>query len=115
MLFFLFVQNHESRESQEWSSLSPTLRSQDTKILSRVSCRRHLGHAFGLLLNTKHLCTENELGQGMCGDVGSPLITQNKEIVGIASWRSMACGMGYPDVYTRVFTHLNWIWSNLVD
>lgn len=52
----------------------------------------------------------------MCiGDVGSLLITKNREIVGIASWRGSNCGSGSPDVYTRVFPHLNWIWENIID
>lgn len=79
-------------------------------------CRRHLGHVNGLLLNDGHLCTSLRRGQGMCiGDVGSPLITKYGELVGIASWRSAGCGSGEPDVYTRIYTHLSWIWSNILE
>lgn len=91
------------------------LRAQEINVLTRTSCRRHLGHVNGLLLHTKNICTQNRNGQGICvGDIGSPLVTRNKEIVGIASWRMKSCGMGYPDVYTRVFAHLEWIWGNLI-
>lgn len=102
--------------SHDENELSEMLRSQDVNILNRKSCRRYLGHVNGMLLNEKQLCTGNRDDMGMCvGDVGSPLISQNREIVGIASWRGFACGKGYPDVYTRVYSHLNWIWSNLID
>lgn len=70
----------------------------------------------GLLLSEGNLCTELRNGQGMCtGDVGSPLITKNGELVGIASWQGSGCGRGYPDVYTRLYPHIAWIWSNLIE
>lgn len=91
------------------------LRSQKSFLLNRTSCRRHLGHVNGLLLREQHLCTEPLVNEGICmGDIGNPLITSNKEIVGIASWkRSSDCGNGYPNVYTRVFFHLPWIYRVL--
>lgn len=111
----IFVFNEQMVDSQEDMELSPILRSQNIYVLSRRSCRRHLGHVNGKLLNEKEICTQNRNGQGMCvGDMGSPLISVNREIVGIASWRGMACGNGFPDVYTRVYSHLNWIWSILI-
>lgn len=99
---------------------SEILRFQKTSVLQRVSCRRHLGRVNGLLLNENHLCTGIREGEGMChGDIGSPLITKDGQLVGIASWRhSNGCGLGYhihPDVYTRIFPYKNWIWSNIID
>lgn len=103
-------------DSDENIELSQTLRSQESHILARQSCRRHLGRVNGLLLNDNHLCTSVRNGEGMCiGDVGSPLISKNGELIGIASWRGFACGLGYPDVYTRIYIHQSWIWDNLID
>lgn len=39
---------------------------------------------------------------------GGPLISIDKSLVGIVSW-VIPCGMGFPDVYTDVFPHLDWI------
>lgn len=41
------------------------------------------------------------------GDSGGPLVVNN-EVVGISSW-VMPCGIGYPDVYTRVASYADWI------
>lgn len=73
---------------------SNMLRSQESYILARNSCRRHLGHVKGKLLSEDHLCTGVRIGEGMCNDVGSPLITKTGEIVGIASWQGSHCGSG---------------------
>lgn len=92
------------------------MQSQESFILDRKSCRRHLGHVAGKYLSDKHLCTSVRNGEGICiADIGSPLISENGEIVGIESWSGSACKLGYPDVHTRVFPHLKWIWGNLID
>lgn len=114
--FCLFAQAERSSADSEDESSSEMLRSQKSYILNRNSCRRYLGRATGKYLNMKHLCTSVRDGEGMCiGDVGSPLISENGEIVGIESWRSSSCELGYPDVHTRVFPHLNWIWGHLLE
>lgn len=67
-------------------------------------------------LSDKHLCTSIQNGDGMCiGDIGSPLISENGEIIGIESWPSSQAESHYPDVHTRVYPHLKWIWGNLID
>lgn len=64
-------------------------------------------------LHGSNICTFNPKGKGACiGDSGGPLIAKNSDdedvFVGVASW-SIRCGEGYPDVYTNVFQHLNFI------
>lgn len=74
-----------------------------------------MSHVNGLLVEEQHLCTETRVNEGICvGDIGNPLITSNKEIIGIASWTfSVDCGSGYPNVYTRVFFYLPWIYRTM--
>lgn len=92
------------------------LRSQESYVLPHISCRGRIENVDGLLLNDGHLCTEPRTGEGMCiGDVGNPLVSKSGQLVGIASWRVSDCGNGLPNMYTRVFQHLKWIWSNLFD
>lgn len=43
------------------------------------------------------------------GDSGGPLVVGNF-VVGITSW-VIPCALGYPDVYTRVSSFADWIFS----
>lgn len=55
------------------------------------------------------ICTLGKEGEGTCnGDAGGPMVDSNGELAGIAAW-GIPCGLGYPDVYTRVFSFLKWI------
>lgn len=48
--------------------------------------------------------------------IGGPLVDmtdpKHKELVGIVSW-SFPCAHGFPDVYTRVHSYVNWIQENI--
>ena len=41
------------------------------------------------------------------GDSGGPLVLDG-EIIGIASF-ARGCAMNYPDVFTRVYSYVDWI------
>lgn len=47
-----------------------------------------------------------------CFQLGGPLISDDKVLVGIVSW-GIPCGRGYPDVYTRVYSHIDWVQSEI--
>lgn len=86
---------------------------QKSNVRNRTSCRRHLSHVNGLMLNNDHVCTVF-LAQQCVGDTGSPLVSDSKEIIGIASWHALTkCGYGYPKVYTYVYSYLRWINTNI--
>ncbi|CAK1548132.1 unnamed protein product [Leptosia nina] len=62
-------------------------------------------------ISDRQICTFKKDGQGICqGDSGGPLVYKG-EVVGITSW-NIPCGRGRPDVFTRVFSYLDWIKKN---
>ncbi|KAK4873170.1 hypothetical protein RN001_015199 [Aquatica leii] len=59
-------------------------------------------------ITDKNICAMARTGIGACsGDSGGPLVSNNKQI-GITSW-VIPCGLGVPDVYTRVSYFASWI------
>lgn len=79
-----------------------------TTTISWSECkRRH----FWSKVDSSHLCTLTQEGQGACqGDSGGPLVF-NAQLIGIASWGRL-CAVGYPDVFTRISYYINWINKN---
>lgn len=57
------------------------------------------------------ICTYTDYGEGAChGDSGGPLVVSNV-LVGVVSW-GRPCGVGYPDVFTRISSFVSWIQDN---
>nr|CAD7196358.1 unnamed protein product [Timema douglasi] len=48
------------------------------------------------------------------GDSGGPLVFGGR-LVGIVSWGTTTCAIGYPDAYVRVSEFLDWIRQNALD
>lgn len=60
---------------------------------------------------SSNICTFTRSGEGAChGDSGGPLVVQNI-LVGVVSWGN-PCANGYPDVFARVSSFVDWIQSN---
>ncbi|XP_014599693.1 PREDICTED: chymotrypsin-2-like [Polistes canadensis] len=60
-----------------------------------------------------HICTFTKRGEGAChGDSGGPLVANGVQ-VGIVSY-GHPCAVGYPDVFTRVYSFVDWIAQNAV-
>ncbi|CAK1540396.1 unnamed protein product [Leptosia nina] len=56
----------------------------------------------------KQICTYRNNKSGLCqGDSGGPLANKNT-LVGITSW-GIPCAKGYPDIFTRVYSYVDWI------
>jgi secreted trypsin-like serine protease len=86
-------------------------------VIPNTSCKTH-----GLTLSPNQLCAGGEKGKGSCqGDSGGGLFMRKGEhgadgdmespwyLLGIISYGQPACGMGIPDVYTRVSKYVDWI------
>ena len=79
-----------------------------------------------LRLTDHHVCAGGENGKGSCrGDSGGGLFVRKTEygvdgevespwyLLGIVSFGGQACGIGIPNVYTRVAQYTDWIKQNL--
>lgn len=89
---------------------------QQTVTLNQNDCRR-AHFLLNRLIYDNTICTVNPRGTGICNeDRGNPLVSQNNELVGIASWY-VVCGGALPNVYVRIASHVEWInsvinWQN---
>ncbi|XP_044004081.1 chymotrypsin-2-like [Aphidius gifuensis] len=92
----------------EYGGQSPDkLQELDLMIISQSKCQSYFGN-----VGNHHICGMTRAGQGAChGDSGSPL-TSDGVVVGLASF-VRPCAVGFPDVYTRVWTFMDWIQSNI--
>ncbi|XP_053688913.1 chymotrypsin-2-like [Sabethes cyaneus] len=79
-----------------------------TTIITHTECQARFESPYDDRIVTSVLCTSNPPGEGAClGDAGSPLV-YNGELHGVVSW-SIPCGMGHPDVHSRVTSHRAWV------
>ncbi|OXU29928.1 hypothetical protein TSAR_004391 [Trichomalopsis sarcophagae] len=78
----------------------------DLKVVSQERCNQTWGTSYPI--TESHICTLTKTGEGPChGDSGGPLVA-DKVQVGIVSF-AKPCAKGQPDVFTRVYTFLDWI------
>lgn len=56
-----------------------------------------------------NICAVSENDTGACmGDSGSPLVSANRQIIGLVSW-GVPCAKNLPDVFTRVSSYRDWV------
>ncbi|XP_063599168.1 trypsin epsilon-like [Penaeus indicus] len=97
-------------------SSSDTLREVDVTVLSNTACQ---SGSYGSAIQDTMLCA-GSTGKDSCqGDSGGPLVFKdgggNYDQIGVVSW-GVGCGArGYPGVYTRVNSYLDWIKTNTAD
>ncbi|XP_012135227.1 chymotrypsin-1-like [Megachile rotundata] len=88
---------------QTGGNVSNNLQSINLTVLSVPKCRETYRS-----VQNSHICTYTKYGEGICdGDAGSPLVVKDIQI-GIVSFGT-PCGVGKPDVYTRVSYFQSWI------
>lgn len=98
----------------EYEGLLPNnLQFLNARTLSYESCKNILSPN---PIFESQVCAFGASNQGAChGDSGGPLVTSsnvaNNTLVGIVSG-GIPCARGYPDVYTRVYSFLDWIRAN---
>ncbi|KAF5287785.1 hypothetical protein FQA39_LY15721 [Lamprigera yunnana] len=79
-----------------------------SRTISISECREAHSSASPLPVLDTQICALSVAGEGAChGDSGGPLVA-NKKQIGIASWVE-PCAKGYPDVFTKVSAHIDWI------
>ncbi|XP_058799506.1 chymotrypsin-2-like [Phymastichus coffea] len=78
------------------------------EIVLRVISQTKCANAMTVAITESHICTLTKVGEGACnGDSGGPLVADGVQI-GIVSF-GMPCARGKPDVFTRIFTFVDWI------
>lgn len=90
--------------------VSNTLQFLESSTITNAACASALSEV-DYSVYPNQICTFTRSGQGVCiGDYGSPLVI-NDVLVGVVSW-GYHCGIGSPDVYTRVSSYIDWIQAN---
>ncbi|KAJ8665343.1 hypothetical protein QAD02_007005 [Eretmocerus hayati] len=91
-----------------YNQLAKQLQKTSSRLVASSQCQRK----FPLALRNIQVCAVQKRGVGVCsGDSGGPLVS-NGTLVGIASF-VIECGKGYPDVYTNVFPHSEFLKSTI--
>ncbi|XP_043466080.1 chymotrypsin-2-like isoform X2 [Leptopilina heterotoma] len=81
----------------------------ELSVISSDKCQKY----FSQNIEKTQICTLTYGGKGACnGDSGGPLSSNGTQI-GIVSY-GKPCAKGYPDVYTKVYAHLDWIQKNIL-
>ncbi|KAI4466680.1 chymotrypsin-related [Holotrichia oblita] len=93
-------------DSDQSTVVSPVLREVEVNVMRKFRCNiRYLG-----VIQDSHICTAGTGGVGSCsGDSGGPLVIGNKQIGIVSFGLALGCEIGWPSVYTRVTSFLDWI------
>lgn len=96
------------------ASTSNELRFVDLNIKDRSHCVGVFGPE---VVRVSNVCTNADRGKSTCGgDSGGPLVLEyagDRFQIGIVSYGAAAgCEKGYPSVFTRVASFLDWISTN---
>ncbi|XP_054733703.1 chymotrypsin BI-like isoform X2 [Anastrepha obliqua] len=99
--------------SDSATSATDVLRWVEVPIMSNTVCNRWF---FGLVSST-NICIKTTGGTSTCnGDSGGPLVYNDGEetvLIGATSFGiSLGCEVGWPGVFTRITSYLDWIESN---
>ncbi|XP_077283122.1 transmembrane protease serine 9-like [Arctopsyche grandis] len=100
------------KPSDNVNQISEVLREVTADVIANTVCNvRYLG-----VIQSTHVCVDGSNGKGSCnGDSGGPLtaVYNGRKIqVGIVSFGiALGCEAGWPPVYTRVTSYLDWISS----
>nr|CAD7443301.1 unnamed protein product [Timema bartmani] len=102
-----------SKQSGAW--LTPIyLQTFTVQIVTNEYCQNAYNE-YDIPVYNVHLCASNGPEFGVCsGDSGGPLVFGGR-LVGIVSWGTTTCAIGYPDAYVRVSEFLDWIRQNALD
>ncbi|XP_058975829.1 brachyurin-like [Musca domestica] len=98
------------RDSDAATSVSPVLRYIEVPVLKQSTCKTYyLGS-----VTDKMICISGKDGKSTCnGDSGGPLVYKHdgvNTVIGATSFGiALGCEKGWPGVFTRVTSYLDWI------
>ncbi|KAH8378890.1 hypothetical protein KR009_001894, partial [Drosophila setifemur] len=102
------------KDNDASATVSPVLRYVEMPVMPNAICRIYWSGA----VSEKMICMSTTSGKSTChGDSGGPLVYRERNtsyLIGATSFgSSMGCQVGFPAVFTRISSHLEWI-LNLV-
>ncbi|EDW41898.1 brachyurin [Drosophila sechellia] len=103
------------RKSDASDSVSPVLRYVEMPIMPYSVCRMYWSGA----VSEKMICMSTTSGKSTChGDSGGPLVYKqgnSSYLIGSTSFgTSMGCQVGFPAVFTRISSYLDWILNHII-
>lgn len=96
-------------ESTTPGQFSDSLQWLSQSTLTNEDCRARHSVVYRDYINERMICTNNQVGAGMCAGDGGNALVSGGVVIGAASFGYGGCGMGYPDVFTRISSHVSWI------
>ncbi|KAK4326511.1 hypothetical protein Pmani_002976 [Petrolisthes manimaculis] len=101
--------------TREGGDISIKLQEVELTVNTNAECRS----SYGVSSIADSMVCASESGKDSCqGDSGGPLVMNDKGIwyqVGVVSWGRGCAQAGYPGVYTRVTSYIDWISSEVKD
>lgn len=77
------------------------------------------GYTTKKFITDNKVCTYNKGGIGFCqGDSGGGLEISEKSkryLIGVVSYNLDGCANGFPDIFERVYSHIDWIRKTISD
>ncbi|XP_045780201.1 trypsin 3A1-like [Maniola jurtina] len=95
----------ETEDGPQHASLkSITLTTQNLEL-----CKEAYEDDGEIKINEDQICALSESAGTCFGDSGAPMITYNNVLIGLSSYYKECGDSSYPDVFTRVAAHTDWI------
>ncbi|CAH2102634.1 unnamed protein product [Euphydryas editha] len=113
------VSDNQAVWTYGWGATSPTgsmsnqLRHVQIRTVNQQTCRANY-NIISMSVTANEICAGNlaQGGQDPCnGDFGGALL-HSGNVIGISSWGSTCGFRGYPAVYVRIPSYINWILAN---
>ncbi|KAH8286406.1 hypothetical protein KR054_008651, partial [Drosophila jambulina] len=103
------------RDSDASDTVSPVLRYVEMPVMPNAVCRMYWSGA----VSEKMICMSTASGKSTChGDSGGPLVYREHNVsylIGSTSFgTTMGCQVGFPAVFTRISSYLDWILNHII-
>ncbi|KAJ8664656.1 hypothetical protein QAD02_006318 [Eretmocerus hayati] len=96
------------------SEANNDMRRSELQVIEQQDCASYVYYNKGRILQDTQICAFAEYGKGPCtGDSGGPMVYNGNVVVGIVSAGEYFCGSAYPEIYTKVSDHLDYIYFEM--